>query len=85
MDCLEIILDLLSTEAEQWTDDLSILGTNTCQTMNACPTDKVHKQRLNSIITMVGDTYIRRSDILTKLTKIAITQIACSHFNAYLM
>ena len=64
---------------------MTIAGTDARQSVNACTTNKVHQQRLDSIVLMVGYADILSSDVLPQLLEIAVAKFACSHFNAYLM
>ena len=53
--------------------------------MNARTANKIHQQRLDCIVTMMGNTYLSGFNIAPKLLEIAVTQLTSSHFNAHLM
>ena len=84
-DGIEILQDLLTADTEQGTDDMTVTGTDARQSMDACPTEEVHEQRLNGIVPMMGHADCLGTKIITQLIEITIAQFAGSHFNAYLM
>ena len=78
--------DNLSTgDTEQRTHNMTIAGTDARQSVNACTTNEVHQQRLDSIVLMVGHADILGSDVLPQLLEIAVAEFTRRHFNAYLM
>jgi hypothetical protein len=82
---MEIIFDLLTADAQQRTDNLAVFRADARQSMDATTSQQVHEEGLNGIVAMMGHTDGFCTNILTKLAKIAITELSGGHLNAYLM
>ena len=64
---------------------MTVSRTDACQSVNARTANKVHQESFYSIITMVSNTNLLRTNILSELLEILVSQLAGSHFYANLM
>ena len=63
---MEIIQDVLTAHAQQWTDNLAVFRANTRQTMDARASKEVHEEGFDGIVAMMSHAHRFCSYILTK-------------------
>ena len=77
--------NLSASDIQQRTDNVTITRTDACQPVDAGAADKVHQQRLDGIVLMVGHADVLGTNILPQLLEIAVAQLAGCHLDAHLM
>ena len=64
---------------------MGIARLDATQTTKPRATNEVEQNGLNAVVAMVGNTNVMGMDIASQTLEIAVTQIACCHFDTHMM
>ena len=68
----QIVEDVLSGDAKEWADDVSVDRRNASKSFQACTSYQIDKNCLNIVVLMMGYAYTCSVHILAKLIEIAV-------------